>query len=471
MNAEIILLASILVAGFYMSWNIGANDVANAIGTSVGSGALRLRSAVILAAILEFAGAFLFGSYVSGTIQSGIVDPQIFTTTPIIYVYGMFAALLSAGLWLQLASYFGWPVSTTHSIIGAVVGFGLIAGGMEAIHWDQVGYIVMSWIISPLAGGLLSFATFNFLRNRIFFTSQPIRSAKKLTPILVFAIVSLMSMMLILNGLKNVNLQISFIQSLGVSLTIALIAASIARLLVMRIPETQTSTISFNPEVKLALDKAHKNLLRVQASCNQEMIAKTTVLIDELKELKEAYQKELPTTHAYSEYSIVEKIFGYLQIISVCIMAFAHGANDVANAIGPLAAAITVLQTSAIPNIFHIPVWTLALGGGGIIIGLATWGWRVVETIGKKITELTPTRGFSAELGASATIVIASRLGLPISTTHTLVGAVIGVALARGLDALDLSKTRDIVISWMVTVPAGAGLAVCLFYLIQTLFG
>lgn len=470
MTVTLILLILVLAAGFYMSWNIGANDVANAIGTSVGSGALRLRQAVIVAAILEFAGAFFFGSYVTGTIQKGIIDPQIFSADPLLYVFGMLSALLAAGVWLQLASYYGWPVSTTHTIVGAVIGFGAVAGGIEAVQWDNITYILISWVLSPLIGGVLAYSTFNILRKQIFYTRDPVASAKRMTPVFVFIILSLLSMVMIFNGLKNVDLKLTFLEASLVSIAIATLGALVSRFLVRKVQSSQKTIRTFNPELVVALGKARKHLRRVQASCQHEMVGQVTELVEEVEELESALAKQGDQAEVKSDYAIVENIFSYLQIISVCMMAFAHGANDVANAIGPLAASISVLQTGLIPTNFTIPVWTLAFGGVGIVLGLATWGWRVVETIGKKITELTPTRGFSAELGAAATIVFASRLGLPVSTTHTLVGAVIGVGLARGIEALDLSKTRDIFISWTVTVPAGAGLSIAFFFILKAIF-
>jgi len=400
-----------------MAWNIGANDVANAMGTSVGSGALTLRQAVIIAAILEFSGAFFFGSHVSETIQKGIVDSTIFKD-PIIIVYGMLAALLSAGAWLQIASYYGWPVSTTHSIVGAVIGFGAVIGGVDAIYWENVTFIATSWVISPLFGGILAFGIFNLLRHRVFYAEDPVAAAKKITPSLVFGVVFVLSLIMLYKGLTNIDLDLNFFQSTLISTFFGLVGYFISILCLRRI----------------------------------------------------TYQHKVDTGTQQVEYAIVEKIFGYLQIMSACLMAFAHGANDVANAIGPLAAAIDILLTGTISENATIPTWVLGLGGVGIVIGLATWGWRVIETIGKKITELTPTRGFSAEFGAAATILVASRLGLPISTTHTLVGAVIGVGLARGIEALDLRTTRHIIISWMFTVPAGAVLSIILFYIIHYIF-
>lgn len=474
MSPDMVLLGLVLVAGFYMAWAIGANDVANAMGTSVGSGALTLRRAVILAAILEFSGAFFFGSHVSETVQKGIVDPDIFIHSPHTLVYGMFAALLAAGVWLQVASYYGLPVSTTHSIVGSLVGFGAVVGGIEAVKWENVGLIVTSWVISPLAGGVLGYYIFTMLRNQIFYTYNPVAAAKRLTPILVFFVVLILSLMLVFDGMKNLDLEISFPQGIGICSLIGAIGSLISYLLVRRIevdPSHLKTRPQYGPEISYSLDKAKRHLGKVQTAAVGELNYHVTHLLEEIDSLNNSLQQNIEEEVTPSEYNSVEKIFGYLQILSASLMAFAHGANDVANAIGPLAAAVGVLTTGVIAMEGSIPTWALALGGAGIIIGLATWGWRVIETIGKKITELTPTRGFAAEFGAATTILIASRLGMPISTTHTLVGAVIGVGLARGIEALNLGMTRDIIISWIVTVPAGAALAVVFFYAIQFAFG
>ena len=474
MPVETILLVFVLVAGFYMAWNIGANDVANAMGTSVGTGALTLRQAVIVAAILEFCGAFFFGSHVSETVQKGIVEPSIFLNDPHILVYGMLASLIAAGAWLQMASYFGWPVSTTHAIVGSVIGFGAVVGGWNAIYWDNVTYIVSSWVISPLMGGFLSYYTFCLLRKRIFYTFYPVRAAKRLAPILVFILLSALSLIMVFRGLCNVNLELSFTQAFGISVLIGLAGSLISFILVNRIPETTTTTMVrpvYGPEIANSLIKAKKHLKRVQNSTTGEMQYHTSVLMEEVDHLSSSLQQNIQEKVSHSEYATVEKIFSYMQIISASMMAFAHGANDVANAIGPLAAAVGVLTTGVTTLSAEIPTWILGLGGVGIIFGLATWGWRVIETIGKKITELTPTRGFAAEFGAALTILVATRLGMPISTTHTLVGSVIGVGLARGMEALNLVTIRDIIISWIITVPAGACIAVVFFYVIQAIFG
>jgi inorganic phosphate transporter, PiT family len=416
MPVETVLLALIIVSGLYMAWNIGASDVANAMGTSVGSGALTLRQAICIAAVLEFVGAFFFGSHVTETVQNGIIDAELFADAPTRLVYGMLASLLSAGVWLQIASYYGWPVSTTHTIVGAIVGFGFIIGGWEAIHWENVAFIVSSWLLSPLLGGLLGFVIFSILRQKVFYSPDPVLATRQLTPTLVFIVTFILSLVMLFKGLQNLHIDLNFLQAASISLAFSLISYLTSHQLLkkMQMPHTDSTE--------------------------------------------------------HDQLAFVEKIFAYLQILSACLMAFAHGANDVANAIGPLSAAVTTLKSGVITAQAAIPTWALALGGVGIVLGLATWGWRVILTIGKKITELTPTRGFSAEFGAAATVLIATRIGMPISTTHTLVGAVIGVGLARGLEAVNMSTMRDIVISWLITVPAGAALSVAFFYLIEALF-
>lgn len=474
MPTETILLVLVLVAGLYMAWNIGANDVANAMGTSVGSGALTLKRAVIIAAILEFSGALFFGSHVSETVQNGIVDSAIFADKPMVMVYGMLASLLSAGVWLQIASYWGWPVSTTHTIIGAIIGFALIVGGMEAIYWENVSFIVTSWVLSPLFGGILSFGIFTVLRQKIFYSSNPIESAKKLTPPLVFIVVTVLMLIMVYKGLQNLNLDLSLSQAMVVSVLGGFLGSLLSYYFIRKIKNVPSLTRShhdYSPEVVTGLEKAHKHLQKVQVASAGEMQYQVTTLMEEVDALSKSLKKAVDPEAEKTEFATVEKIFGYLQILSACLMAFAHGANDVANAIGPLSAAIGVLNTGIISTNAHVPTWALALGGFGVVVGLATWGWRVIYTIGEKITELTPTRGFAAEFGAATTVVIASRLGMPISTTHTLVGAVIGVGLARGIEALNLATTRDIVISWLVTVPAGAVISILFFYIINILFG
>lgn len=471
---ELFLIFVIFAVGFYTAWNIGANDVANAMGTSVGSGALTLKRAVIVAAILEFSGVFFFGSSVSQTIQSGIINLDYFIETPRILVYGMLASLASAGIWLQVASYCGWPVSTTHSIVGAIVGFGLAVGGISAVQWDQVFFIVTSWILSPILGGVISFSIFSIIRKYIFYKLEPFNAAKKLTPYIVFFVILVLFVVMISKGFSNVDYRFSWIETVSIALSIATGGFIISYVALRRVPSTpakETGLPLYGPEITSSLDKARKSLEKVRDTTKGDIMYQVSLIVEEVNLLKNSMEQHYDVGEESAEYRKVEGIFSYLQIMSACMMAFAHGANDVANAIGPLSAAMSILSTGVVLENAPVPTWALILGGVGIVTGLATWGWRVIETIGKKITELTPSRGFSAEFGAALTVVVATTLGLPVSTTHTLVGAVLGVGLARGLESINLITTRDILISWIVTVPIGAIITIILYYPIQAFFG
>ena len=459
---EEVLFFAILAAGFYMAWSIGANDVANAIGTSVGSGALTLKKAVLIAAVLEFSGALFLGSHVSETVQRGIINTDIFNDHPLWFVYGMLSSLIGVGIWLQVATYFGWPVSTTHSIIGAVVGFGAIVGGVEAIYWENVFFIVSSWIISPLFGGILGFSIFMLLRKQIFYSPHPLKAAKKLMPYLVFVVVTTLALLLLKRGLNPISISLSLLAGLTAGIVAYFFVGKIA------LPEmVPISDRLYAPEIFHALERAKKHLLQVQLKTPHE---KVDSILSDIEEMKENLTHPEEYEVSSLEFKSIEKMFGSLQILSACLMAFAHGTNDVANAIGPLSAAILVLREGTMAASSAVPTWTLVLGGLGIVVGLATWGWRVIETIGKKLTELTPTRGFAAEFAAALTVLIASRLGMPISTTHTLVGAVIGIGLARGFEAINLATTRDILLSWIITVPAGAALTMAIFWLLKIFY-
>jgi PiT family inorganic phosphate transporter len=473
MELESILRLLVLVIGFYMAWNIGANDVSNAMGTSVGSGALTLRRAVILAAIVEFCGAFFVGANVSETMQRGLIDPEMFLTEPNILILGMCGALLGTSLWLQIASYFGWPVSTTHAIVGAILGFGALIGGIEAVQWREVISIIISWVVSPFLSALISYFMFSMLQKKILYAMDPIEATRKLTPFLLFIIFVTFTLSLLSNGLRNLDLSISFIQAIAIALAVGLVAGVASYFLIQKVtvPVGYIQPIGrHNPQSVVSLDKAIKHLQRVRVAAVDETHDRVTHVLREVKSLSQKLREETSFSARASEYHFVEKMFGYLQILSASYVAFAHGANDVSNAIGPIAAVLDVINFGTISSSSNIPSWLLAMGGFGIVIGLATWGWRVIETIGKKITALTPTRGFCAEFGAAFTILIASKLGLPISTTHCLVGAVLGVGLARGISALNLGTLRDIVISWIVTIPASAGMSILCFYGLRAIF-
>jgi inorganic phosphate transporter, PiT family len=471
MTTETILIVVTLIVGFYMAWNIGANDVANAMGTSVGSKALTMKRAVILAAILEFSGAFFAGSQVSETVQKGIVSPDAFSHDPMIFAIGMMGALLATGIWLQLASYFGLPVSTTHAIIGAVAGFGVIVGGIYSVDWVQLFIISVSWVLSPLLSGALSFFLFSYLQKKILFAFHPLEATKKMAPWLVFLTLFVLTLALIYDGLEHLHLDFSLTTSLFIALFVGIIAAVIAYLLIRNIPVKpfQTST-EVQPQQVISMEKAIKHLQRVQLSAKEQVKEKSSEILNDLQDLNAFIRDKTKFSIRTSTFQEVEKVFVYLQILSASLVAFGHGANDVANAIGPVAAVITILQTHAFVAYTQTPIWLLALGGGGIVIGLATWGWRVIQTIGNKITHLTPSRGFCAEFGAAFTILFASKLGIPVSTTHCLVGSVLGVGLARGLTALNLRTLKEIVLSWVITIPASGIICIFIFYLLRLFF-
>ncbi len=468
---ELILLILVICAGFYMAWNIGANDVANAMGTSVGSGALTLRQAVVIAAVLEFSGAYFFGGQVSETMQRGLIDVEMFQSDPMILAYGMLASLIAAGAWLQIASYYGWPVSTTHTIVGAIIGFGVLIGGVDAVHWSVIISVVTSWLISPLMGGVLAFLIFSFFRRVILYSHSPLNAAKRIAPLLIFFVIFILSVIMFSTGFKNIHHNLSLWQTILIGLGMGLVGSISSYYLIRkftpRTDKAKSKTIDASFAVSLEKVKKHLNKMNSIASGEPQHSVRNLMLqADDLSKLVEK-EIEVPA----SEYQAVEKIFAYLQICSACLMAFAHGSNDVANAIGPLAGALNIIQNNAIVATATVPPWTLALGGLGIVVGLATWGWRVIETIGKKLTELTPSRGFSAEIATATTTLLASHLGLPISTTHTLVGAVLGVGMARGIEALNLGMAKEIFVSWIVTVPAGAVFTVVIYYIIKFIFG
>lgn len=466
MTIEWPLLIVALLLGFYAAWNIGANDVANAMGTSVGSRALTLRQAVILAAIFEFGGAVLFGANVSETLQTGIVAPGAFGSDPMIFVHGMMAALLATGLWLQLATHFGLPVSTTHAIVGAIVGFGVTVGGLGVVQWDHVLSIGLSWLASPILGAAFGWLIFSLVRQLILYQVSPLQATQKLLPFIVAAVALVLSLGM---TYEVVFRQGSSFLKIASCALFAIFAGAATFLYTKKIRPTKRVLVPVEPEILFKLRRVKDELMSVQESLSGEALFQMQDMIQEVDNFALAMERNLFSNSKNSEMVLVEKIFGYLQISSACLMAFAHGSNDVANAIGPMAAVISgVLHQPITPEAF--PLWALILGGVGIVVGLATWGWKVIDTIGKHITELTPTRGFSAEFGAALIILLASRFGFPISTTHTIVGAVFGVGFARGLSTLNLKIVRDILLSWFVTIPIAAVLSFVCFWAIHSLF-
>lgn len=410
-----ILLILACVFGFFMAWGVGANDVANAMGTSVGSKAITIRQAIIIAMVFEFAGAYLAGGEVTSTIRNGIIDPSALAGSPELLVFGMMSALLAAGCWLLIASIYGWPVSTTHSIIGSIIGFTAVGISVDAVNWGKVGEIVASWVVSPLLSGILAFFIFGSAQKLILDTDDPFANAKKYVPIYMFFVGFLISMVTLVKGLKHVGLDLTGGESFLCAILIGLIVTIIGKFL---------------------LNKIH-----------------------------------VEPAQAHNRYADTERVFAILMVFTACSMAFAHGSNDVANAIGPLAAVVGIISSGGeVLQQSAMPPWILLLGGSGIVAGLIMLGYRVIATIGTKITQLTPTRGFAAELAAASTVVLASGTGIPVSTTHTLVGAVLGVGMARGISAINLRVVGGIFLSWVVTLPAGAILAIMFFFMFKGIF-
>ncbi len=413
----VIIIGIAATLGLYMAWNIGANDVANSMADAVGSRALSIKQAVILAGICEFAGAVLVGSHVTDTVRKGIVDPSIISSLPgvspldaaVILIIGMTASLLSAAIWLNYSSWTGMPVSTTHSIVGAVAGFGIIAAGHDAVNWGKMGQIVASWFISPVAGGAMAFVLFKFISRVILGKHRPVIAAKKYVPYIVFLVIAVVTLATIYKGLKHV-IWMSGYMSFFIALLLSTGGAMLSRRFI-----------------------------------NHYLEGKETLSI----------------SHQLDE---VERVFTPLVIVSSCSVAFAHGANDVANAVGPLAAIVNIAETGSVAMKVGVPFWVLALGGTGIVLGLATYGYKVMATVGTKITEITPSRGVAADIAATTVVLICTRMKLPISTTHTLVGAILGIGLARGLGGIDKSITRKIFGAWFITVPAAAVISIVLFY-------
>lgn len=407
-------LATLL--GFYMAANIGANDLANAMGTSVGSGALTMKRAVIVSMVFNMAGAVMAGGHVTNTIRKGMIDPSLLAGSPEKLLLGMFAALLAAGIWVQIATHFGLPVSTTHSIVGAVVGFGIIAVGFTAVSWSTVIAIVVSWVISPLAGALIGGGIYLFIRKKILIRSNPYKQTQIYAPWMLTLVFMILILSVIFKGLKNLHLNLSFPTAVLIALPVSILAGYLGKRLLSRLGGENCRWIRGDDEEK------------------------------------------------------VECVFLYLQIITACYVAFAHGANDVANAVGPLAAIFSVVKTRTVSMQVEVPVWMLAAGGAAVGGGLLAFGARVMQTIGRKITEITPVRGFSAEFGAATTILICSRLGLPVSTTHVLVGSVIGVGFMRGMGVLDLRVIRNILYSWFITLPFTLVLSMIIYKLLVMIF-
>ena len=430
----LVLILSLAVCA-YMAWNIGANDVANAMGTSVGSRALTLKQAVIVAAIFEFAGAFFAGDAVTDTVRKGILYIEDFDTISPAFandlMYAFIAAMMAAAVWLTIATRLGLPVSTTHSIIGGILGVGLVLEVQHStslIDWEVVSKVVMAWVASPLMGGLLAFFTFYIVRGTILEAEDPIARSKWLAPILAIPTFFVLGIALQFKALKGFFARAEsngWIESKYDWLPVK-------------------ENGSWNPMVENAWFPINSIILALIIATIAAGVLAYVLRNYEFKGEKEGFHG-------------VERIFVWLQVITAAYVAFAHGANDRSNAIGPMAAVYQILSDGGkLAAEAPVPTWLVLLGSIGIAIGVMTWGWRVMDTIGHKITDITPTRGFAAEFGAATTILLFSMpfLAVPVSTTHTLVGAVVGVGLAGGAKNVDFRVFGKIVASWVASLPA-----------------
>jgi PiT family inorganic phosphate transporter len=411
LESGLIILILACAIGLYSAINIGANDVANSMATSVASRALTIKQAVMIAAVFDVLGAVLVGAHVANTIRKGLVDPVHFVDFPILFMLGMLAAVAGSALWVNIATLLHLPVSTTHAIIGGVLGFGLVSVGMSAINWKVVGYVMLSWIISPVLGGVISFVIFTVIKNYILSSSEPIDKTRRLGPYFVGIVFFVLTLAIIYKGLKNLHLDLPFLEATLISLLVGSAGFVIASV-VMRQYEEKNSDPYFQ----------------------------------------------------------VEQLASPLQVLAACFKAFSHGANDVANAIGPVAAIVAVIRTSQVTQEVSIPPWLLLAGGIGLAVGAYVWGKGVMETVGEKITVITPTRGFSAEFGTAVTVLLCSRLGMPVSTTHVAVGNIIGVGLARGISAINLIVIKKIFYAWIISVPAAGVFSVGFYFLFRLLF-
>lgn len=410
------LLVLACIFGFFMAWGIGANDVANAIGTSVGSKAITIKQAIIIAIIFEFAGAWLAGGEVTSTISKGLVNTASLEKTPELLVLGMLASLLAAGIWLLIASYKGWPVSTTHTIIGAIVGFAAVGIGVSAVQWGKVGFIAVSWVISPVFAAIFAYLLFKSVQKLIFEANKPLKAAKVYMPVYTFIVGFIVAAVTLTKGFKHLGLELTTAEALGYA---ALFGIALA-------------VLGFFWQQKIKQDEQAANRWQIKK---------------------------------------IERVFALLMVFTACAMAFAHGSNDVANAIGPVAAIVSIIKAGGeLTQEFLTPSWLLLVGAFGIVVGLVTYGYKVIATVGSNITALTPSRGFAATLATAGTVLFASGVGMPVSTTHTLVGAILGVGMARGMAAINMRVVGGIFASWVITLPAGGVLSLIIFIILRAIF-
>lgn len=417
MDHNFIYLAFACFFGLWMTWGVGANDLANVMSTTMGSKAVSTKQAMFIAVVFEIAGAYLGGDGVTETMRGGIINLQRLISHPEIIVWGMLAVLMAGTVWMTFASYKGFPVSITNAIVGSVVGFGAVVLGIHAVHWRQVGVIALSWIFSPSIAGVFAYILFTSIQTTILARSMPLEMAKARIPYYLFLVGLVISFITVFKALKHFHIMLTPVLQVGLLLTCAIAITIIGMLVINRIPE--------------------KDYMR-----------------------------------RHDRFEHIEKMFGVLMALTACAMVFAHGSNDVAVAVGPINVIVAILNhRNNLNDLTQFPAWIILLGCSGVILGLFMYGRKVIETVGSGITALTPSRAFAATLAAASTVIVATSTGIPVSATQTLVGAVLGVGLARGIGALNLVVIRNIFMSWIITLPVASLLTIMFYHMLAWLLG
>ena len=458
----LITLVAVALLAFYVAWNLGANDVANAMGTSVGSKAVTLKQALIIAGVLEFTGAVLFGHEVTQTLATKIANPALFAATPQIFVVGMVTVLISCGVWLQIATSRGLPVSSSHAVVGAIAGFSWVALGVNAIDWSSIGLITIGWVLTPLISGAIAALFYSQIKYWILDQPNQVVQLQEWIPWLSTILLAVFGV-IVLPSLTE-PLTNFVIEQAGFPIPaydIPLLTGAIAAVGLTIISWRQLQDLG---EVEEKFPPQTQELPSIQ-NCSTERLVPSELVPSEVQVV------EVSRSPKSQIQNPVERLFGRFQLLSACFVAFAHGSNDVGNAIAPLAAIVYINRTGSVPTDgITIPIWILILGGAGIVGGLAVWGKKVIATIGENIIALQPSSGFCAELATATTILIASRLGLPVSTSHALVGGVVGIGLVQNIKSIKFKTLQGIAAAWLITIPVSAGLCAAIFSIARILF-
>jgi PiT family inorganic phosphate transporter len=442
MSSSVLQLGLTAILAFYMAWNLGANDVANAMGTSVGSKAVTLRQALIIAGVLEFTGAVLFGQGVSATLATEVANPEVFAGMPQLLILGMVSVLLACGLWLQIATSQGWPVSSSHAVVGAIAGFSWVAAGVGAVDWANIGHISLAWVLTPVISGTVAAGFYSIVKYSILDQPNPIRQLQEWIPWLSATLFSVFGVIVLPTIFENPVFATLPIPAHDLPIAIGAVAAVALTLISWRQLARFTS---------LSTEGQAGNFTDISQQTSPPLPLSPS-----------------PTPPLTNP---VERLLGRFQVLSACFVAFAHGSNDVGNAIAPLAAIAYIIRTGSVPLIgFSVPLWILIIGGSGIVFGLAIWGKNVIATIGENIIPLQPSSGFCAEIATATTILLASRFGLPVSTSHALVGGVVGIGLVQNWQKLRFQTIKSIALAWLITIPIAGGLGALIFVCLRLVF-